>query len=154
VDKTTREAVARDAKAETQRRIDDAKRAKEIAKVQEVAARRARMAAEKRVRDAAAASAKAARAENVLKADVSAHVWKKAGEYIDKGITDFDDIRNGIATDLGMPVAKVTAALAKSKRAKSLTDETADVSALGSKRQTLDHGAADAGDSKGAPGVA
>jgi hypothetical protein len=36
---------------------------------------------------------------------------------------NFNDIRNKLATDLGMPVAKVTAALAKDKRVKSLADE-------------------------------
>lgn len=53
----------------------------------------------------------------------SKHVWAKTREYIEQGITNFDDMRNKIATDLGMSVEKVTKALARSKNTKRLTDE-------------------------------
>lgn len=122
-DKTVRENAARQAKEENERRVKEAQQARETAKVQEAAARKARQSAEKRVRDAAAASAKAARKENVLRADTSEWAWRQAVKYIDSGITNFDDLRNKIATDLGMKVEKVTAALAKDKRTKSLSDD-------------------------------
>jgi hypothetical protein len=121
--KTVRDAAARKAKADNDARV--AKTAKEKKAAQDASNREQKAidAANKVVRDAAARAAKAARAENVLKADTSAYAWKKAKAYIDQGITNFDDLRNKLATDLGMPVEKVTAALAKTKRAKYLTDE-------------------------------
>ncbi len=60
---------------------------------------------------------------NVLRADKPAFVWSKAREYIEKGITNFDELRNKLATDLGMSVKEVTGALAATKRAKFLADE-------------------------------
>ena len=119
--KTVRDAAEKLAKSENDARV--AKSAKEKKAAQEAAKRdkKALDAANKVVRDAAARAAEMARKQ--LGLSLSERAWQKAREYIDKGVTNFDDIRNKLATDLGMPVEKVTAALAKTKRAKFLTDE-------------------------------
>lgn len=51
-------------------------------------------------------------------------IWDAARKaYIDQGVTDFNDIRNGLATDLGLSVKDVTRALGQSGKAKVLTNE-------------------------------
>jgi hypothetical protein len=51
-------------------------------------------------------------------------LWNAAKKfYLDKGVTDFDDLRHGLATDLGMSVEDVTRGLAQPKGAKRLTNE-------------------------------
>lgn len=51
-------------------------------------------------------------------------LWEKAKEdYFDKGKTDFDDIRNGLAIDLGLPVKDITEGLATPKGLRAITDE-------------------------------
>lgn len=53
----------------------------------------------------------------------SKEVWSKVKEYLDKGETDYDDIRSKVATDLGMKVDDVTRELSRTKKAKALSDE-------------------------------
>lgn len=51
-------------------------------------------------------------------------LWEKAKEdYFDKGKNNFDDIRNGLATDLGLPVKDITEGLATPKGLRAITDE-------------------------------
>jgi hypothetical protein len=50
-------------------------------------------------------------------------LWNAARQfYLDRGITDFNDIRHGLATDFGMKVEDVTRALGQPKGVRSLTD--------------------------------
>lgn len=121
--KTVREAAAARAKAESDARVAKSAQENKIAQDEVRRTQKALDAANRVVRNAAAQAAKNARADSVLKADTFAYAWKKARGYIDSGVTNFDDIRNKLAVDLGMPVEKVTTALAKTKRAKLLTDD-------------------------------
>lgn len=50
-------------------------------------------------------------------------VWNRVREYIKQGLDNFDDIRNKVATDLGMKVDQVTKLMTQSPRAKRLADE-------------------------------
>lgn len=50
-------------------------------------------------------------------------VWSRVKEYINQGVDDFDDVRNKVATDLGLKVDDVTEALASSVPAKRLADD-------------------------------
>lgn len=51
-------------------------------------------------------------------------LWRAAKKfYLDRGVTNFDDIRNGLATDMGLPVKDVTRGLAQPKGVRVLTDE-------------------------------
>ena len=49
-------------------------------------------------------------------------LWKRAKVYIDKGF-DFDDIRNKLATDLGLPVKDVTRGMIQAKSVKRMADD-------------------------------
>ncbi|MES2367022.1 MAG: hypothetical protein V4563_14195 [Pseudomonadota bacterium] len=80
-------------------------------------------AASKKARESAIAAAKAEVKERVARADRPAYVWSKAREYIDKGMDNYDQIRNKLATDLGLSVDQVTAALGKIKGIKPLADD-------------------------------
>lgn len=53
----------------------------------------------------------------------SQKVWSLAQEYLNKGENDFDTIRHGIATDLGIPIGEVTKLLSENKQTKALSDE-------------------------------
>ena len=54
----------------------------------------------------------------------SAAVWEYLKQvYLDKGETDFDTIRHGVATDLGLPVEDVTKILSRPKGISKVTDE-------------------------------
>ena len=101
-------------------------RAKKVAAVSRKA-NDAEAAARKAVNDAitrnAAELAKQETKERVAKADLTTYLWSKAKDYIEAGVDDFDDLRNKLATDLGMRVEDVTAALGKSKRVKTLADD-------------------------------
>lgn len=119
-DKTVRAAAIRAAKEETKRRVKDAQRAKEVAQVQEKAAARAREAAWKVVRNAAR---RAAAAERYNRANPEVKVWEKVKKYLDAGEDSFDEIRNKVATDLGMSVKKVTNLITRNQRAKYLADD-------------------------------
>lgn len=61
--------------------------------------------------------------ENEVLGKTAGAVWKRAKEYIDKGESNFDDIRHKIAIDLGMPVEEVTQKLTEPKSIRNLTDE-------------------------------
>lgn len=102
------------------------KRAKKIAKTSKKA-NDAEADARKAVNDAitrnATEIARQATKERVAKADLPTYLWSKAKSYIEAGVDDFDDLRNKLATDLGMKVEDVTAALGKSKHVKTLADD-------------------------------
>lgn len=119
-DKTVREDAIRKAKEESQQRVDAANKKRQLAEVELARSKRARDAVNKQARDAAAKRAQEARKE--LGKSISERAWDKAREYIEAGVTNFDDIRNKLATDLGLSVDKVTTELARTKRAKYLTD--------------------------------
>lgn len=122
-DQTIQKSAKKLADAENKARVAEAVAKKKLA---DVAAKRAEADAKRANAFKTKAAIAAVRAENklrVLKADLPSYVWTKAREYIDKGESNFDDIRNKIATDEGLPVNKVTAALGKDKTAKYLTDE-------------------------------
>jgi hypothetical protein len=61
--------------------------------------------------------------ERIARADTPTYLWSKAKAYIEQGVDDFDDLRNKLATDLGMKVKDVTAELGRSKRVKILADD-------------------------------
>lgn len=122
-DKAAREAAIRAAKEETKQRIAAAQREKQILAEETKREQAALKAAQKVVRDNAIRQARLSAKERELKADLPTYVWDKARDYIDKGMDNFDEIRTKIATDLGVPVDKVTKAMAKDKRAKYLADE-------------------------------
>lgn len=50
-------------------------------------------------------------------------LWQLAKEYINKGETDFDNIRNRLATDLGLKVDDVTKGLTQNQTVKRLADD-------------------------------
>ena len=50
-------------------------------------------------------------------------VWAKVKDYIDKGVDNFDDVRNKVATDLGISVNKVTKLISQNRAAKRLADD-------------------------------
>lgn len=51
-------------------------------------------------------------------------LWNMAKKnYIDKGVEDFNDVRHGLAADLGVPVADVTRGLAANKSMRKVTNE-------------------------------
>jgi hypothetical protein len=58
------------------------------------------------------------------KANDALRVWKQVREgYLDKGIQDFDDVVNGVATDLGWTPDEVRKTLTASPESKKLSDE-------------------------------
>lgn len=61
--------------------------------------------------------------ENEVMGKTVGAVWKKAKEYLDKGESNFDDIRHKIAVDLGMPVEEVTQKLTEPKSVREVTNE-------------------------------
>jgi hypothetical protein len=148
-----RRAASDLAKAETAARVKAAGLKKEVYNVQVQAAKKALDAANKRVREAATMAAEAENRRRIKEAELRTYgepgsldalrkmlVLHKPGEefsprevkaiwdyarsvYIDKGVTNFDDVRNKLATDLGIHVNEITKALAAPKNAKRLTDE-------------------------------
>lgn len=120
---TTEKAKAdaiRQAQIENKSRIDAAKRAKQIAQIEVNRAQKAEAAIAELHRRNAINMAERARK---LQGDPLLRVWTKAKEYLDKGEDNFNDIRNKLATDLGMKVNQVTRLLAQDARAKTLTDD-------------------------------
>jgi len=121
--KTVRDAAARLAEAENKARVAQAGKEKRIAQAEVRAAKKASDIANRDVRNAAIKAAQAATKLRVSRADLPSYAWTKAREYIAAGMDDFNDIVNKLATDLGVSVDKVRAALGKTKRAKFLTDD-------------------------------
>lgn len=121
--KTVRDAATRLAEAETKAQVAKAGREKKAAEADVKAAKKIAEAANKQKREAAIRAAKTETALRVARADVPGYAWKKAREYINDGMDDFNNIRNKVATDMGLSVEKVTAALAQDKRSKYLADE-------------------------------
>lgn len=121
--KTVRENEVRLAKEANNERVAAAAKAKKFAEQERRIAQKKLDDANSDVRNAAIKAAKAESKERIAKADLPTYLWNKARDYLDKGVDNFDDIRNKLATDLGMPVEKITAAMGKDKRAKFLTDE-------------------------------
>lgn len=117
---TVRKAAVRAADAESKARVAETQAERDTAQVQLDAANKALAAAQKVARDAAVRAAKAD-AENRLNPEK--RVWQKVKDYLDAGELDFNEIRNRVATDLGMPVKKVTDLLTQNKRTKYLADE-------------------------------
>ena len=118
--KVARDAATAKAKAENDARVAKSEGEKKAAQEEVKRTQKALDAASKRVRDAAAASAKAAR-EALAHPEVP--VWNKVKEYLDKGEDRFDDIRNKVAADLGMPVRKVTDIMTRDTKTKRLADD-------------------------------
>ena len=54
--------------------------------------------------------------------DPARRVWSRVRDYIKLGKDNFDDIRNKVATDLGMSVDEVTRMMSKSGKVKQLSD--------------------------------
>lgn len=50
-------------------------------------------------------------------------IWQRAKGYIDRGETDFDEVRHKIASDLGIPVEEVTQKLTYPKATRRVTNE-------------------------------
>src|SRR5579872_2030839 len=119
-DKTVREAAARQAKAVTKQRVQAQIAKAKAAQVQLKAAQAAHQAAIDRVRQMASDAAKKASDERV---HPEIKAWQKVKDYLDQGMNNFDDIRNRVATDLGLPVKKVTELLTQRKRLKLLADD-------------------------------
>ncbi len=118
--KTVREAAAIEARAETAKRIVQADREKAFAEKDRADALVKQKKAWADIRNRAAEAAKKARIEA---ANPERAVWRTAQGYLDKGVDNFDTIRNKVATDLGLSVKKVTDLLAYSPRLKYLADE-------------------------------
>ena len=118
-----REAAARAAAAETKARVAEAADEKKAAEQERKAAQKKLDAEIKARRAAAIKAADAANKARILRADTVKAVHTKALEYIQKGMDDYDDIVNKVATDLGMEVGDVRKTLAKNPVTKRLTDE-------------------------------
>lgn len=117
--KTVREAAVKLADEENKARSAQAQRDKDVANVQVKAAKKALDAAqevERKVRERAIKEAQR------RASDPSIAVWEKAKEILDenKSLYSFDDLRNKVAADLGMPVSKVTSIMAQDAKTKRL----------------------------------
>ena len=118
----TRKNAILAANLENKARIDRAnyeKKAK-VWKVQVDYARKALEKAQKAVRENAV---KAAQAEQKAQADPIKRVMDAVKAEVDKGVSDFNDIRNKVATDLGMKLDQVTRIMQQKPRVKYLSDE-------------------------------
>ncbi len=120
---TVRNAAKKLADEETKARVAKTDKETQAAKVAIKRARQQLKDSQERVRKAAIKSADAENKLRVARADKPTFVWSKAREYIERGITNFDEIRHKLAVDLGMSVDEVTRALGATKRAKGLTNE-------------------------------
>lgn len=131
--RTVRENAARLADAENKERAAKTENDRAVAKVQADAARKAQEAVWRTLRENAR---RVAKIQRQIIGDGSIPVWEKARQYLEapfhpmegRGTTPpqvlgFDDLRNKIASDLGMSVEKVTRLLARSNRMKYLTDD-------------------------------
>lgn len=121
--KVVRDWAARKAELETEARVAKSKSERDAAIARRKEEQKAVDAANKVIRDNARRMAKRSEAERIGRADPREWAWKKAREYIAAGMDDFNDIRNKIATDMGVSVKEVTAAIGKDKRAKFLADD-------------------------------
>jgi hypothetical protein len=108
------------AKAETKRRVREQLAKVKLAQVQLKAARQAQQAIMDRIRSMATEAAKR-EVKNRVHPEIKA--WQKVKDYLDAGLHNFDDIRNRVATDLGLPVKRVTELLTQRKRLKLLADD-------------------------------
>lgn len=79
--------------------------------------------AEQKVDEAKAKVMEEVKAKPTSKDEVTADIWQRAKDYLDKGEDDFDDIRHKIAVDTGLPVAEVTKRLAGPKRMRVVTND-------------------------------
>lgn len=118
--KATKDAARKAAEAERKASVSKAEQEKKSAQAQKNAAQKALDAAQKTVRDAAA---KAAELERKRQADPIGRVWDKAREYLNEGVDTLDELRNKVATDLGMTTEQVTRYLARNKTVKRLMDD-------------------------------
>ncbi len=124
--KAVRGAAARAAQSENAERVKAAERAKQVAQIELDRAKKAQAAVDRVHRDMAARAAELARKKQ---ADPAWHVWETAKSYIAKNVDSglppdkFDDIRNKVATDVGLSVDKVTRLMTETKTAKRLADD-------------------------------
>lgn len=123
VDKNAIYRTTKMAKAETDARVRAAAKATADAQAEVAAAQKALKKAQQESIANTVKMARQVTKDRIARADTKTYVWTKTREYIEKGITNFDDIRNKLATDLGFSVDKITKALAQSKNMKRLTDE-------------------------------
>lgn len=118
--KQTREEAIRTAKGASKARLLKAERDKATADAQLKAARDAQAQSQARAREYAA---KVAQTERRLQGNPMKRVWNRANIYLEKGLDNFDEIRNKVATDLGMTVNQVTRLMAQSPRIKQLAND-------------------------------
>lgn len=118
--KVVRRQAIEQAKKETQARVKAAKEKTRVSQVQLKAAKQALDAANAVVRRLAKQAA-----EDEVKNRVHPEipVFEKVRDYLAEGETNFDEIRNKVATDLGMPLKKVTALITRGKSLKFLADD-------------------------------
>lgn len=119
-DKRARAVAADAAKAEAAMRVAKTAKDRELAKIQRDAAKKAMAEVDKQARKAAT---DVAQAERKLQSDPIKAVWTKVREYIDKGEDDPNQIRNKVATDLGMTTDRVTRLMARDAKTKRLMDD-------------------------------
>ena len=120
VDKVKTDAASRASKKEVADRVAKAANEKKFAEAERANALSKQKKAWAEIRQRAI---KAAEQERKNAADPARHVWRTVRSYIDKGVDNFDEIRNKVATDLGMSVEKVTQLMAQTQRVKFLADE-------------------------------
>lgn len=118
--KTVREAAVKKAQAERAQAVKDAERAKQLAQDEANRTQKILEGVQKSHRDAAA---KAAAAERKRLDDPLFAVWEKVKGYIEQGMDNFDDVRNKVATDLGMKVDQVARLMAQDNRIKRASDD-------------------------------
>lgn len=118
--KTVRENAIRIADLENKLREEEAKPQAKGKDLQVIAARKALDAAQKLARESAVRQAEL---ERRLQANPQKRVWDAAKKYIDQGVDDLHDVRNKVATDLGMSTAQVARQLAYTPRLKQVTDD-------------------------------
>lgn len=121
--KTVREATARKAKAERSKGTAEQQRNLAIKKMLAERERKALTAAQKAVRDNAKRLADLENKRRVQQADIKNLLWKLAKESIEGGEDDFDNLRQNLATETGLPVNKVNELLAQDRAFKRLSDE-------------------------------
>jgi hypothetical protein len=118
--KIVREWAARQAEAERKAAVAEAAGRKGVADMYRKQSEQIQKRIDKVKRDAAVRDAAA---ERRALDDPGRHVWDKIKGYIAQGMDNFDDIRNKVATDVGMPVDQVTRLIAQKPRTKFLADD-------------------------------
>lgn len=118
--KTVRENAIRIAELENTLRIAKTEGKAGTSDIQVKAAQKALDTAQKVAREAAT---KQAELERKLQSNPQKRVWDAAKKYIERGMDDLHDVRNKVATDLGMTTEQVARQLAYTPRLKYVTDD-------------------------------